>query len=213
MAEKLKRLVCTSLCGLLLLSGCSRGFAQKPEIESIRNIAYLSTIKAYFHNVAILNKEAGTGIAHWGETDREYWIPYTGIVTYGIDFSKVRLEESGDVYVVHIPGAQVQNVDIDSSTFNEENMVKTRDNWWNRNPFTPEDQVKGLKDAQKEMELNAWQNQTMMQNAQNRAADLITGYISAIASASGTVYEVKVEYDENVIPESIQKQIQEAENN
>ena len=43
------------------------------------------TLETYYHNVAEVEKEAGSGITHWFEKDRKLWIEYTGIVKIGID--------------------------------------------------------------------------------------------------------------------------------
>ena len=55
----------------------------KNDIESLeKNISKIElsgdlvTLKTYYHNVAEVQKEAGTGIAHWFEKDRKLWIEY-----------------------------------------------------------------------------------------------------------------------------------------
>ncbi len=212
---RIKHALCVVALALPLAfgtSGCAKQpVVLKPEIEAIRSISKLSTIQAYFHNVAQSTKTAGTGFMHWGEVDRTYWVEYTGIVTYGIEFSKLEVNEENGVYTITIPSAQVQNVKIERDSLTEDSVIYSNDSFWNSNPITDKDQVKALDDAQKQMELDAWQNEMMMHSAQSRAGELISSYISSIAQASGTPYEARIVYADNVIPESIQAQIDKAQ--
>ena len=39
---------------------------KEPDLSQVRSICKLATLECYYHNVAKSNKEAGTGLSHWG---------------------------------------------------------------------------------------------------------------------------------------------------
>lgn len=201
----------TVLCLLFFLgiSGCTKKEVELPEPdkEVIKDIQDLSTIKAYFHNVVKCEKPAGEGILNWGKSDRKYWFEYTGTVEYSIDMSKVDLNRKDNVFHITIPSAKVGHPNIEENTINKDSVITNKDNWWNTNKITSKDVTDAIADAQKEMELEAWQNKDLMKSAQQRAYELIKGYIESLGAASGVEYECVPEYDENIIPEDIQKTI------
>lgn len=195
----------------LFMNGCQKNepFDVSPSIEKIRNIAKLSTIDAYFHNVQSTIKKPGSGFQHWFETERKYWLTYSGIVTYGINLSDADIIVEDTTYTIKIPSAEVQTVTVDSKSLSKDSVITSSDNFWNRNQITDEDQVKLIAQANSEMELAAWQNTMLLQSAQNRAADLIRNYVSAIGDAAGIEYTINIELDPIEIPERIQKAIEE----
>lgn len=209
--ERIKNWKLLLLCFVLFLgsAGCSKEEPKlpKPEKEVIRNIARLSTIDAYFHNVVKCEKPAGEGIWNWGQTDRKYWFEYTGNADYGIDMHKVKIDVKDNSYHITIPGAEVTSISINEDTINKDSVITNKDNWWNQNPITSKDVTNAIADAQKEMELSAWQNKSLLESAQKRAADLIKGYIQTMGAAAGITYDVDFEYEDNSIPEDIQKEI------
>ena len=96
-----KKIITLSLIGILLislLSGCGKSEdkeaakSTEPDIMQVRSICKLATVECYYHNVAKSEKPAGTGIWHFGEKDRQFWIEYTGTVKLGIDMSKVQMK-------------------------------------------------------------------------------------------------------------------------
>ena len=89
-----KKIITLSLIGILLislLSGCGKSEdkeaakSTEPDIMQVRSICKLATVECYYHNVAKSEKPAGTGIWHFGEKDRQFWIEYTGTMKLGID--------------------------------------------------------------------------------------------------------------------------------
>jgi len=101
-----KKIITLSLIGILLislLSGCGKSEdkeaakSTEPDIMQVRSICKLATVECYYHNVAKSEKPAGTGIWHFGEKDRQFWIEYTGTVKLGIDMSKVQMKVNGKV--------------------------------------------------------------------------------------------------------------------
>ena len=121
-----KKIITLSLIGILLislLSGCGKSEdkeaakSTEPDIMQVRSICKLATVECYYHNVAKSEKPAGTGIWHFGEKDRQFWIEYTGTVKLGIDMSKVQMKVNGTDVTVTIPEAEVQQVNVDDDSY------------------------------------------------------------------------------------------------
>ena len=114
----MKKFICIiiSILIVLCLIGFGLGFG-KQDVENLeKNISKIElsgdlvTLETYYHNVAEVKKEAGSGIAHWFEKDRKLWIEYTGIVKVGIDMSNVKIETNGNQITVFIPKAMFNRV-------------------------------------------------------------------------------------------------------
>ena len=78
---KRKNIVILIVLLLLVITGCgNKNPDVKPSLSQVRNISDLATVKAYYHNVAKVEKKKGQGLTHLFEVDRKYWIEYTGVV-------------------------------------------------------------------------------------------------------------------------------------
>lgn len=99
----------------------------EPDIMQVRSICKLATVECYYHNVAKSEKPAGTGIWHFGEKDRQFWIEYTGTVKLGIDMSKVQMKVNGTDVTVTIPEAEVQQVNVDDDSYNSDSYIFSED--------------------------------------------------------------------------------------
>lgn len=200
-------LSCTAAA--LLLASCSQPAVknEKPTLEKIKEIAELNTLTSFYHNVAKKTKEPGGGFWNIGKTEREYWVEYTGKARIGVDFKNIELEENGTDLTVTIPGARVLNVGIVSDTYSPDSIFSSKDNFWNSNKITVEDQKDAIKKGQDAMELAIWQNSSLLCNAQYRARDLIEAYIESIGQAAGVNYNISFQLEENTIPPEIQERI------
>ncbi len=187
----------------LLLSSC--GEVKKanvvPEIDQIRSICKLATLKCYYNNVAKSKKEAGSGPVHWFEKDRTYWIEYSGIVRLGIDLSKVELTVDGDVIKVVIPNAELLSIDVDESTYNADSIIVSKDGW-NKNPIPLDKQQEAVQKAQEKMKKTVMKNKSLFVSAQDRAKKLIENYINKIGEMSETKYKIEWEYIKNDFSDS-----------
>lgn len=85
------------------------------------------------------------------EKDKNFWISYDGIVTLGIDSSKLDIKVDGENVKIHIPEAKVL-----SSKPNPDSL--TKDSYYyakNSAIADADDQTKAYKKAEKEMEKTA----------------------------------------------------------
>lgn len=180
------------------------GYSQKaeksstePDIMQIRSICNLATLECYYHNVAKSEKPAGSGMAHWGEVDRRFWVEYTGIAKIGIDMSEVDMKIEGDKVSVFIPEAKLLSTSIHEKELNEESYIFSGDSWFNKNKITAEDQTSAINKAQTEMSETVMNNDTLLLSAQTRAQKLIENYIVQLGQLSNIEYKIEWVYDNN----------------
>lgn len=180
-----------------MLSGCSgspKPAAEEPDIMQIRSICNLATLECYYHNVAKSIKEAGSGISHWGEKDRKFWIEYTGSAKIGIDMSKVSMRIEGNNITISMPNAKLLSIDIEELT---QDSYIISDDGWNKNKITAEDQTAAINAAQAVMKKSVESNSALLLNAQNRAKNLIENYINKMGELSGVSYTIQWEYKDS----------------
>ncbi len=180
---------------MLSITGCKKfGFLNKqPDILQVRNIVNMATLECYYHNVAKSTKTKGTGITSIGEKERKFWIEYTGIVTLGIDMSKVDMDIDGKNITITLPPAKVLGVSINADSWNKDSIIVSGDGI-NSNKITADDVTSAIGIAQKEMEDTANANKTMLNNAQMRAKVLIENYINQLGTITGTEYVITWNY-------------------
>lgn len=164
-----------------------------PDLSQIRNICELATLECYFRNVAKSVKEKGTGISHWGEKDRTFWIEYTGIAKIGIDMAKVTMQVDGTNVIITLPEAEILSYKVDEIT--ENSYITSPDSWFNKNPITAEEQTAAVEQAQAEMKSNVENNSALFIRAQDRAKKLIENYITQLGEASGIAYQIIWNYE------------------
>ena len=193
-----KKIITLSLIGILLislLSGCGKSEdkeaakSTEPDIMQVRSICKLATVECYYHNVAKSEKPAGTGIWHFGEKDRQFWIEYTGTVKLGIDMSKVQMKVNGTDVTVTIPEAEVQQVNVDDDSYNSDSYIFSEDGI-NKNEITAEDATGAVENARNEMIKTAEENTALLVNAQERAKKMIENYIMQLGETTGTEYQI-----------------------
>ena len=170
--------------------------ASPPDLSQIRNICELATLECYFRNVAKSVKEKGTGVSHWGEKDRTFWIEYTGIAKIGIDMAKVTMQVDGNNVIITLPEAEILSYKVDEIT--ENSYITSPDSWFNKNPITAEEQTAAVEQAQAEMKSNVENNSALFIRAQDRAKKLIENYITQLGEASGVEYQIIWKYETGV---------------
>ena len=178
----------------------------KDDVESLeKNLSKIElsgelvTLETYYHNVAEVEKKAGTGITHLFEKDRKLWIEYTGTVKVGIDLSNVKISTKGDIITVFVPKAEIiGKPDVLAKEFNKESFLDSKDGILNKNKLTTEDATNAMNLAQETMQDSVKNDSQLLATAQKRARNLIEEYINQFSGISDTLYSIKWEYEDNI---------------
>ena len=187
---------------LLTMAGCSarKKEEKKPEqtieITEMREIAELATVDCYFHNVAKSDRELNPEwYEFWEKKNMRFWVEYEGIVTIGIDVSKLRVEVSDDnVVTITLPEAVVLDAIVSEDSLNADSFYFDP----NAKRPSPEEQTEAFRQAQTEMMNAAEKNQTLLANARSNAKELLKNYVKSIGEAVGVEYTIVWKYPEDV---------------
>lgn len=139
----------------------------------------------------ILPKNA-SGYLLW-KKDKNFWISYDGIVTLGIDSSKLDVKVDGENVKIHIPEAKVL-----SSKPNPDSI--TKDSYYyakNSAIADADDQTKAYKKAEKEMEKTAANDTVLLAQAQQRVQSMLEDYVKNIGTMLGKEYTITWDIKEN----------------
>lgn len=189
----MKRIAIVLLMALFvgMIGGCSADVAAEPNIAQIRSICHLATLECYYHNVAKSTKDKHSGLAGFGEVEREFWIEYDGVVEIGIDMSQVVMDVQDTTVTVTLPEAKILSIDVDQDSWDESKYIHSGDSWFNQNKITAEDQISAITAAQEKMKETAEGNIELLAKARSRAQKLIENYINKLGELSGIEYEIK----------------------
>lgn len=189
-------LILTILVFSLAITACSKSSEQGKNVglqeSQMKAICELATMKCYYHNVAKYMDEDATGAWFWAK-DRKFWIEYAGIVTLGIDVSKVKIEVEGENVKITLPEAKVLSCKIDDATLTEDSFIVAKGSA----KIEAEHQIEAFKDAQAKMEESAKSDSALLASAQQRAQKLLEDYVKNIGDCTGTVYNIEWEYIED----------------
>ena len=163
-----------------------------PQVDQIKNICELATLRCYYHNVAKSKKDAGKGISHFGEKDRTFWIEYTGEVEISFDTSKLQISQDGTNITLKLP-EPIITCSVDETSWNEDSYVISDDNIVQKNPITAVDQTNAINEAQKSMKDDVINRSTLVHTAELQAKSLIENYINQIGDLTDTEYTISWE--------------------
>lgn len=163
-----------------------------PQIDKVKMICELATLECRYHNVAKSVKEAGTGLSHFGEKERVFWIEYTGIAEISFKIEDLKMRQEGTNITITLPEPQV-TCRVDSDSWTRDSYVISDDQWIQKNPITADDQVQAVNDAQIAMEDKIRNNSSLLNTAKLQAKELIENYIAQIGEATGVTYTVSWE--------------------
>ncbi len=191
---KRKNIVILIVLLLLVITGCgNKNPDVKPSLSQVRNISDLATVKAYYHNVAKVEKKKGQGLTHLFEVDRKYWIEYTGVVKIGIKMSSITIDEKDNVVTINMPRAEILSHHCEN--YNDDSIYKNEDGF-NENKIEDSEINEAIKKADEEMLEKVKNNQSLFNRAEDGAEKLIQNYIEQVGKISGKKYEVKFVYGE-----------------
>lgn len=160
-----------------------------PELSQVQEICELAVLECYYHNVAKSVKEPGTGVFHFGERERPFWIEYTGIAEISFQSDLIKMEQNGKEIIITLPPPDI-TCKVDSDSWNEDSYVISKDQWIQKNPITAEDQTEAIKSAQADMQKMVENHPSILKNARTQAKDLISNYIQQIGRMAGVEYQI-----------------------
>lgn len=198
----MKKLMCILISAVLTLSlaACSdtepAPVDMEPKTSQMKAICELAVMDCYYHNVAKYELKDAEGFLWWTK-DKNLWIEYSGVVTIGIDVSRVTVEVDGTKVTISIPAAEVLSCTVDSSSLTEDSFIVAQDSA----AIEAEDEVYAFADAQAKLEETASQDTALLASAQQQAQQLLEDYITNIGKATGKSYSIEWIYlDENNVP-------------
>ncbi len=160
-----------------------------PELGRIKQICELVTVECTYHNVAKSTKSPGTGLEHFGEIERKFWIEYTATAEISYDANKILMERDGTEITITLPRPKV-SCKVDPESWNENSYVISQDQLFQKNPITAADQTNTINLAQAEMIQQIRGNSSLMNTAKLQAQELIKNYIDQIGEFTGVQYHI-----------------------
>ena len=198
----MKKLMCILISAVLTLSlaACSdtepAPVDMEPKTSQMKAICELAVMDCYYHNVAKYEMKDAEGFLWWTK-DKNFWIEYSGVVTIGIDVSRVTVEIDGTKVTISIPAAEVLSYTVDSSSLTEDSYIVAQDSA----AIEAEDEIAAFSVAQADLEATASQDTALLASAQQQAQQLLEDYITNIGKATGKSYSIEWIYlDENNVP-------------
>ena len=198
----MKKLMCILISAVLTLSlaACSdtepAPVDMEPKTSQMKAICELAVMDCYYHNVAKYELKDAEGFLWWTK-DKNFWIEYSGVVTIGIDVSRVTVEVDGTKVTISIPAAEVLSCTVDSSSLTEDSYIVAKDSA----AIEAEDEIEAFSVAQADLEATASKDTALLASAQQQAQQLLEDYITNIGKATGKSYSIEWIYlDENNVP-------------
>lgn len=176
----------------LSTTGCGKKQNKEIKLDQIKKINNLATLKTYYHNVAKIEKVKGKGITHLGETDRKYWIEYTGIVKLGIKTDKMDIKVDGNNVEILMPHATV--LSMHHEDYDESSIYMNKDSRINKNQISTSDINEAFKKADKDMKDKLNSNKELFKKAEASAEAIIENFIKNIGKEAGIDYNVNFKY-------------------
>lgn len=172
---------------LLLCASCGKPDVDKKiEVSQMKAICELATIDCYYHIVEKYNKENVEGHWFWAK-DRHFWVECSGVVTMGIDTSKLEIKIKDNQVTISIPKATVQNCRIDDESLTEDSIVVDKESA----DVKVEHQNELYSKAEQRLKEGAQNDKALLELAQNRAKEILENYVYSIGELTGVEYEVK----------------------
>ena len=187
--RKIKRLAAFCLVFCMLFSACGKQEEAPKEdlsLTQMKSICELATLKTYYHNVAKLTKEKDV---LWWDTTAELWIEYSGIVKLGVDITNLDMQVDQNQVTITMPKAEVLSCQVDQTSLDKDSYYTNREGL-GAEKINADDQTEAIKTAQENMLENVESDDSLLQQAQNRAQDLLEQYVKNVGDAMGKTYEV-----------------------
>lgn len=182
----MKKSICVllSIVMCVLFTGCENKDVE-PQVSQMKSICELATMKCYYHNVAKYSEEDASGIWFWTK-DRNFWVEYSGIVTIGIDTTKLKIELKGEQVTISIPPAQVLGCKVDDATLTKDSFIIADDSA----QVKAEHQTAAFKAAQQKMQESAASDTVLLASALQSTQKLLEDYVNNIGNCLGKKYKI-----------------------
>ena len=187
--RKIKRLAVFCLVVCMLFSACGKK-EEAPEedlsLTQMKSICELATLKCYYHNVAKITKEKDV---LWWDTTAELWIEYSGIVKLGVDITNLDMQVDQNQVTITMPKAKVLSCQVDQTSLDKDSYYTNREGL-GAEKINADDQTEAIKTAQENMLENVESDDSLLQQVEQRAQELLEQYVKNVGNAMGKTYEV-----------------------
>ena len=170
------------------------------EYSSVNTICELATLRSFYHNVAMYEKEPDGGnkfvndVLLWpfgGYTKigyKQFWLEYSGIVETGIDASKIKINgpDANGLVEVYVPEAKVFSVYADEASLTE---PLSENGWFTT--ISGKEKTEAFATAQAAMKQEAENDQSLLGRSRENAKLLLERYIVNTGKQMGANYTVK----------------------
>lgn len=170
------------------------------EYSSINTICELATLRSFYHNVAMYEKEPDgsnkfvNDVLFWpfgGYTKigyKQFWLEYSGIVETGVDASKIKINnpDANGIVEVYIPEAKVFSVYADEASLTE---PLSENGWFTT--ISGKEKTEAFATAQSAMRQEAENDQSLLRRSKENAKLLLERYIVNTGKQMGANYTVK----------------------
>jgi len=169
------------------------------EYSTVNTICELATLKSFYHNVAMYEKEPDGGdkfvndYLFWpfgGYTKvgyKQFWLEYSGIVEIGIDASQIQITgpNAQGVVELFVPDAKVLSVYADESSLSE---PLSENGWFTT--ISGKEKTEAFSTAQNAMRQEAENDQNLLRRAKENAKLLLERYIINTGKEMGLNFSV-----------------------
>lgn len=176
---------------MFCMTGCIKKNVE-PNLDQLREISDWITLEAEYHNVAKVEKDAGSGIFHLGEVDRKLWVEYVGIIKVGVEADKIDMTIKDNKVRIDMPKPSI--LFINYKDYNSDSYYVSKDSWFNKNKLNYKDMNDAMEEADKKMLDEVNKNHKLFDEAQNNLEVLMTNYINKIGDMNGKKYEIEFIY-------------------
>lgn len=147
------------------------------DINSLQTISDLAVLECKFNNVAKINQPKGSGILHFGETDRKIFMEYVGKVRIGVDIAEVIDKYNKESKTITIPKAKIISISDNPYTYKK---YISKDGFINKNVISDEEFKNAISESKEKMKSVVEGNNSLMKRAQVLAESQIKYFIKTL---------------------------------
>lgn len=189
----LKRIsaIITVVAMLITLTACSNPFnPDRPQLNTIKEICELETLTVKCNDVVIGTKDAGEGWKHFLETDRDYWIEYTGVVEMGVNADDTNIEVKDEKVYITLPEAKVLDVHVEPDSISEDSIYISDDGFFNKNKISADNQTEMVKEAQKQLRDAFEKDKEIKTETTEATKNAIKNYVDKLGESFDVQYQI-----------------------